>query len=105
MGPQAWGSFRRDGIHARPRVARHADSGRTVQRRARALGTVSIEREPTFSRGIACPASEPYHGALGGTFVKIEHAAYQVEDPLRLRQWYVEHLGLTVKRAEGEPAF
>jgi len=37
--------------------------------------------------------------------VKIEHTAYQVEDPFRLRQWYVEHLGLTVKRADGEPAF
>jgi len=32
--------------------------------------------------------------------VKIEHAAYQVEDPVKLAGWYVEHLGMTVKRAQ-----
>jgi hypothetical protein len=32
--------------------------------------------------------------------VKIEHTAYQVEDPVALARWYVEHLGLTVKRAQ-----
>jgi len=37
--------------------------------------------------------------------VKIEHVAYQVEDPVRLSQWYVDHLGLTVKRAEAGPPF
>ena len=37
--------------------------------------------------------------------MKIEHVAYQVEDPVRLSQWYVDHLGLTVKRAEAGPPF
>jgi catechol 2,3-dioxygenase-like lactoylglutathione lyase family enzyme len=37
--------------------------------------------------------------------VKIEHVAYQVKDPVALSQWYVDHLGLTVKRAEAGPPF
>jgi catechol 2,3-dioxygenase-like lactoylglutathione lyase family enzyme len=37
--------------------------------------------------------------------MKIEHTAYQVEDPVALARWYVEHLGLTVKRAQDEPPF
>jgi glyoxylase I family protein len=37
--------------------------------------------------------------------VKIEHTAYQVEDPVALARWYVEHLGMTVKRAQPESPF
>ena len=37
--------------------------------------------------------------------MKIEHAAYQVEDPVAVARWYVEHLGLTVKRAQHERPF
>ena len=31
--------------------------------------------------------------------MKIEHAAYQVEDPAAVAKWYVEHLGMTIKRS------
>lgn len=34
--------------------------------------------------------------------MKIEHAAYQVEDPVSVAEWYVEHLGLRVKRSQAE---
>ncbi len=34
--------------------------------------------------------------------MKIEHAAFQVEDPVAVSHWYVEHLGLTVKRSQPE---
>ena len=37
--------------------------------------------------------------------MKIEHAAYQVEDPVTVARWYVTHLGLTVKRAQKERPF
>jgi glyoxylase I family protein len=37
--------------------------------------------------------------------VKIEHAAYQVEDPVGLSRWYATHLGLTIKRAEPASPF
>lgn len=37
--------------------------------------------------------------------MKIEHTAYQVEDPVAVARWYVEHLGLTVKRAQDERPF
>jgi catechol 2,3-dioxygenase-like lactoylglutathione lyase family enzyme len=37
--------------------------------------------------------------------VKLEHTAYQVEDPVALSRWYVAHLGLTIKRAQAEPPF
>ena len=37
--------------------------------------------------------------------MKIEHAAYQVEDPVRVADWYVKHLGMTVKRASNERPF
>jgi catechol 2,3-dioxygenase-like lactoylglutathione lyase family enzyme len=37
--------------------------------------------------------------------VKIEHTAYQVEDPVALAAWYVEHLGMTVKRKQDAPPF
>lgn len=30
--------------------------------------------------------------------MKIEHTAFNVEDPLAMGRWYVEHLGLKVKR-------
>ena len=35
----------------------------------------------------------------------IEHIAFQVSDPVAMAQWYVEHLGCTVARRGGEPAF
>jgi glyoxylase I family protein len=34
--------------------------------------------------------------------VKIEHAAYQVDDPVSVADWYVKHLGMTVKRSQKE---
>jgi glyoxylase I family protein len=34
--------------------------------------------------------------------VKIEHAAYQVENPVAVAEWYVKHLGLRVKRSQRE---
>ena len=37
--------------------------------------------------------------------MKIEHTAYQVEDPVALARWYVEHLGMTVKRAQTASPF
>ena len=37
--------------------------------------------------------------------MKIEHTAYQIEDPVAVARWYVEHLGLTVKRAQPERPF
>lgn len=37
--------------------------------------------------------------------MKIEHTAYQVGDPAAVGQWYVEHLGMTVKRAQAESPF
>ena len=37
--------------------------------------------------------------------MKIEHTAYQVDDPAAFARWYVEHLGMTVKRAQDESPF
>jgi hypothetical protein len=37
--------------------------------------------------------------------VKIEHAAYQVEDPVSVARWYITHLGLTLKRAQKDRPF
>jgi glyoxylase I family protein len=37
--------------------------------------------------------------------MKIEHTAYQVQDPVAVAGWYVQHLGLTVKRAQNERPF
>ena len=37
--------------------------------------------------------------------MKIEHTAYQVQDPVAVAGWYVDHLGLTVKRAQNERPF
>jgi catechol 2,3-dioxygenase-like lactoylglutathione lyase family enzyme len=37
--------------------------------------------------------------------MKIEHSAFQIEEPAAAARWYVEHLGLTVKRAQHERPF
>jgi glyoxylase I family protein len=37
--------------------------------------------------------------------MKIEHTAYQVADPPALARWYVEHLGLTIKRSQDASPF
>lgn len=37
--------------------------------------------------------------------MKIEHTAYQVADPPALARWYVEHLGLTIKRFQEASPF
>lgn len=37
--------------------------------------------------------------------MKIEHTAYQVSDPVALARWYVDHLGLKVKRAQPASPF
>lgn len=37
--------------------------------------------------------------------MKIEHVAFNVEDPLAMGRWYVEHLGLKVKRRTVEPPY
>ncbi len=37
--------------------------------------------------------------------MKIEHTAYQVEDPVAVARWYAEHLGLAVKRTQQERPF
>ena len=37
--------------------------------------------------------------------MKIEHTAYQVDDPVALSRWYVAHLGLGIKRAQSEAPF
>jgi catechol 2,3-dioxygenase-like lactoylglutathione lyase family enzyme len=37
--------------------------------------------------------------------VKIEHTAYQVDDPVALARWYVAHLGLVVRRSQSGPPF
>jgi glyoxylase I family protein len=35
----------------------------------------------------------------------IEHVAVQVSDPVAMAKWYVEHLGCSIARSTGEPAF
>lgn len=37
--------------------------------------------------------------------MKIEHVAYNVEDPLAMGRWYVEHMGLSVKRRTIDPPY
>jgi len=37
--------------------------------------------------------------------MKIEHMAFNVSDPLEMGRWYVEHLGLVVKRRMVEPPY
>jgi catechol 2,3-dioxygenase-like lactoylglutathione lyase family enzyme len=36
--------------------------------------------------------------------MKIEHAAWTVEDPVAAADWYVEHLGMTIIRQSDGPA-
>ena len=49
------------------------------------------------SRGDACRSRR--------TELKIEHVAFNVEDPLAMGRWYVEHLGFRVKRRTVEPPY
>jgi glyoxylase I family protein len=37
--------------------------------------------------------------------MKIEHTAYQVESPVEVARWYVEHLGLVIKRSQSVEPF
>lgn len=37
--------------------------------------------------------------------MKIEHTAFNAEDPVQMARWYVEHLGLTVKRRMSEAPY
>lgn len=37
--------------------------------------------------------------------MKIEHTAFNVEDPVLMARWYVEHLGLTVQRRTVDPPY
>ena len=38
-------------------------------------------------------------------FMNIEHVALQVPDSVAMADWYVNHLGCSIKRSTGEPAF
>lgn len=35
--------------------------------------------------------------------MRIEHFAYQADDPVAVAQWYVAHMGCRIKRADGPP--
>ena len=37
--------------------------------------------------------------------MKIEHVAYMVAEPAAMARWYVEHLGLTIKRGSDAPPY
>jgi glyoxylase I family protein len=37
--------------------------------------------------------------------MKIEHFAYQTEDPVTVAEWYVAHLGCQVRRSSGAPGY
>jgi glyoxylase I family protein len=37
--------------------------------------------------------------------MKIEHVAFNVPDPVNMARWYVEHLGLSVKRRSIDPPY
>ena len=37
--------------------------------------------------------------------MNIEHIAFQVSDPAAMADWYVQHLGCSIKRSAGEPSF
>jgi catechol 2,3-dioxygenase-like lactoylglutathione lyase family enzyme len=37
--------------------------------------------------------------------VKIEHVAYQVQDPAAFARWYEQHLGMTIKRVQRDAPF
>jgi catechol 2,3-dioxygenase-like lactoylglutathione lyase family enzyme len=37
--------------------------------------------------------------------MKLEHVAFNVQDPLAVAEWYARHLGLAVVRRDGAPYF
>jgi catechol 2,3-dioxygenase-like lactoylglutathione lyase family enzyme len=37
--------------------------------------------------------------------MRIEHVAFQANDPVAVAQWYVAHLGFQVKRSSGPPGY
>lgn len=37
--------------------------------------------------------------------MKIEHVAYQVQDPPAFARWYEQHLGMTIKRVQPDPPY
>lgn len=37
--------------------------------------------------------------------MRIEHIALQVSNPVAMADWYVQHLGCSIARSGGEPAF
>jgi len=37
--------------------------------------------------------------------LKIEHVAYQVQDPAAFARWYEQHLGMTIKRVQPDPPY
>ncbi len=37
--------------------------------------------------------------------MKIEHVAFQVDDPAGVADWYIAHLGMTIKRSQAERPF
>jgi catechol 2,3-dioxygenase-like lactoylglutathione lyase family enzyme len=37
--------------------------------------------------------------------LKIEHVAYQVQDPAAFARWYTQHLGMTIKRVQSDPPY
>ncbi len=37
--------------------------------------------------------------------MKIEHVAYQVQDPAAFARWYADHLGMTIKRVQADPPY
>ena len=37
--------------------------------------------------------------------MRIEHAAYQVSDPRAIAEWYVRHLGMSIRRAQDASPF
>ena len=37
--------------------------------------------------------------------MKIEHVAYQVQDPAAFARWYEQHLGMTIKRVQRDPPY
>lgn len=37
--------------------------------------------------------------------MRIEHVAFNIDDPVAMAQWYVEHLGFQVKRGMSEPPY
>jgi glyoxylase I family protein len=39
------------------------------------------------------------------SMMKIEHSAWTVEDPVAAADWYVEHLGMQIVRANDAPAY